>query len=176
VSRFGQKEDVTFRLLLCHVKLPKTRTRILLLLGVAATLGLFGGVGSYTFYYAEGLSYFSNDPKACVNCHIMREQYDGWLKSPHHAVATCNDCHTPHDFIGKYLTKAENGYWHSKGFTLQDFHEPIMIRQKNVVVLQKNCVACHQQFVSAINTHAGNRREMLDCVSCHRDVGHGPVK
>jgi cytochrome c nitrite reductase small subunit len=51
-----------------------------------------------------------------------------------------------------------------------------MIRQKNIVVLQKNCVACHQQIVSGINTHAGNRREMLDCMSCQRDVGHGPVK
>jgi len=157
------------------VRLPTTRVRILLLLALASTLGLFAGIGSYTFYYAHGLSYFSNDPAACVNCHIMREQYDGWLKSPHHAVATCNDCHTPHDFLGKYITKAENGYWHSKGFTLQDFHEPIMIRPKNLVVLQKNCVSCHQQIVSGINTHTGNRREMLDCMSCHRDVGHGPV-
>jgi len=149
--------------------------RIVLLLAIASTFGLFAGVGTYTFYYAEGLSYFSNDPRACVNCHVMREHFDGWLKSPHHAVATCNDCHTPHDFIGKYLTKAENGYWHSKGFTLQDFHEPIMIRPKNSTVLQRNCVACHRQIVAEINTHPGNRREMLDCVHCHRDVGHGPL-
>lgn len=159
-----------------RLQLPTTRVRIALLLALCSLVGLFGGLGSYTFYYAEGLSYFSDDPAACVNCHIMREQYDGWLKSPHHAVATCNDCHTPHDFLNKYLTKAENGYWHSKGFTLQDFHEPIMIRQKNVVVLQANCVGCHRQLVSEMNTHAGNRREMLDCMACHRDVGHGPVK
>jgi cytochrome c nitrite reductase small subunit len=158
-----------------RVKLPSVRTRVILGLATASAVGLFAGVGSYTFYYAEGLSYFSNDPKACVNCHIMREQYDGWLKSPHHAVATCNDCHTPHDFLGKYLTKAENGYWHSKGFTLQDFHEPIMIRPSNSTVLQRNCVACHQLLVSEMNTHVGNQRKMLDCVSCHRDVGHGPV-
>ena len=163
-------------MLKARINLPTTRARIALLIALCSLVGLFGGLGSYTFYYAEGLSYFSNDPQACVNCHIMREQYDGWLKSPHHAVATCNDCHTPHDFINKYLTKAENGYWHSKGFTLQDFHEPIMIRPKNVVVLQANCVGCHQQIVAGINTHAGNRREMLDCMSCHRDVGHGPVK
>ena len=159
-----------------RVKLPSVRTRVYLGLAIAGAVGLFAGVGGYTFYYAEGLSYFSNDPKACVNCHIMREQYDGWLKSPHHAVATCNDCHTPHDFLGKYITKAENGYWHSKGFTLQDFHEPIMIRASNSTVLQRNCVSCHQQLVSEMNTHVGNQRKMLDCVSCHRDVGHGPVK
>src|SRR5687768_12330901 len=73
--------------------------------------GLFG-LGCYTFVYAQGASYLSNDPKACVNCHIMRDHYDGWLKASHHAVATCNDCHTPHEIIPKYFSKAENGFWH----------------------------------------------------------------
>ena len=158
------------------MKLPRPKLRFVMVVLLTWSVGVVVGIGSYTFHYAEGLSYFSNDPKACVNCHIMREQYDGWLKSPHHAVATCNDCHTPHDFFGKYMSKAENGYWHSKGFTLQDFHEPIMIRPKNTAVLQQNCVACHQQIVSGINHHAGDRREMLDCMHCHRDVGHGPIR
>jgi len=158
------------------VRIPRPNLRLVIICLIVWSVGVGAGLGTYTFHYAEGLSYFSNDPKACVNCHIMREQYDGWLKSPHHAVATCNDCHTPHDFIGKYLSKAENGYWHSKGFTLQDFHEPIMIRRKNTVVLQRNCVACHQQIVSDINHHAGHSREMLDCMHCHREVGHGPVR
>src|SRR6516165_6995974 len=73
--------------------------------------------------YAEGFSYLSNDPKACVDCHIMREQYDGWQKASHHAVATCNDCHVPHETVPKYWVKAEDGFWHSKGFTHQDFPE-----------------------------------------------------
>ena len=155
---------------------PTPRLRFWLGLALTGTIGLFLGLGTYTFTFAHGLSYFSNDPKACMNCHVMREHFDGWQKSPHHAVATCNDCHTPHDFIRKYLTKAENGYWHSKGFTLQDFHEPIMIRSKNVAVLQENCVGCHQQIVDGINTHPGDPQKMLDCLHCHRDVGHGPVR
>lgn len=156
--------------------LPTSRNQVLLLLGLASTLGLFAGVGTYTFYYAEGISYFSDDPRACMNCHVMREHYDGWLKSPHHAVATCNDCHTPHDFIGKYIMKAENGFWHSKGFTLQDFKEPIAIRPGNATVLQRNCVSCHRGVLSELTTHVGSQNQMLDCVHCHRDVGHGPVK
>ncbi|MBI2514159.1 MAG: cytochrome c nitrite reductase small subunit [Opitutae bacterium] len=158
------------------MNLPTPRLRFWLALALTGVVGLFLGLGTYTFTYAHGLSYFSNDPKACMNCHVMREHFDGWQKSPHHAVATCNDCHTPHDFIRKYLTKAENGYWHSKGFTLQDFHEPIMIRPKNVAVLQENCVGCHQQIVDGINTHPGDPQKMLDCLHCHRDVGHGPVR
>ena len=158
------------------MKAPAPRTRVALLLAIASTLGLFAGLGTYTFTYAHGLSYFSNDPRACMNCHIMREQFDGWQKSVHHAVATCNDCHTPRAFIPKYLSKAENGFWHSKGFTLQDFHEPIMIRRHNVAVLQANCVACHAQIVDGINTHPGNPQKMLDCLHCHREVGHGPLR
>jgi cytochrome c nitrite reductase small subunit len=136
--------------------------------------GLFLGVGGYTFYYAEGASYLSNDPKACVNCHIMRDQYDGWQKASHHAVATCNDCHVPHALVPKYLAKAENGFWHSWGFTFENFHEPIQVKPHNQAILQENCVGCHAGLVSQIATHPGNDQQMLNCVKCHADVGHGP--
>ena len=39
---------------------------------------------------------------------VMREQYNGWQKASHHAVATCNDCHVLHEVVPKYLVKAEN--------------------------------------------------------------------
>ncbi|HYP29673.1 MAG TPA: NapC/NirT family cytochrome c [Blastocatellia bacterium] len=61
--------------------------------GVA--VGLAAGVGGYTFIYAKGYSYLTNDPAACANCHIMQDHYDGWIKSSHRSVAACNDCHTP---------------------------------------------------------------------------------
>jgi cytochrome c nitrite reductase small subunit len=91
------------------------RTLQSLILGIA--IGVVVGLGVYTFVYAKGASYLMNDPASCVNCHIMNEQYDGWLKSSHRAVATCNDCHMPANFLGKYATKASNGFWHSFYFT-----------------------------------------------------------
>jgi hypothetical protein len=39
---------------------------------LCAIIGPVLGLGVYTFWYAEGASYFSSDPKSCVNCHIMR--------------------------------------------------------------------------------------------------------
>ena len=48
---------------------------------VAALLGVAMGIGGYTFSYAEGLSYMSTDPAACVNCHIMQSQYEAWQKA-----------------------------------------------------------------------------------------------
>lgn len=139
-------------------------------------LGMAVGLGLYTFTYAEGTSYLSNDPRACANCHIMNEQYDGWVKGSHKAVATCNDCHVPHDFVGKYVAKMSNGYHHSKGFTLQDFHEPIMIKARNAAVLQENCLRCHGDFVHEIVAGSSTAENAVSCVHCHRDVGHGPLK
>jgi cytochrome c nitrite reductase small subunit len=142
---------------------------------LAILVGVFLGLSTYTFTYAEGTAYLSNDPRACVNCHIMREQYDGWQKAPHHANATCNDCHVPHDLVGKYLAKAEHGYRHSRAFTFQDFHEPIQITAADLEIVQHNCLRCHQQFLSEITAH-GSSVESINCVHCHGSVGHGPIK
>lgn len=141
---------------------------------LALCVGALGGIGVTTFRYAEGLSYFSTDPAACANCHIMRPQYDGWQKASHHTVATCVDCHLPHDFIGKYLAKARNGWHHSKGFTMQDFDEPIRIKPPNAAILQDNCLRCHEALVHQITGVAGGGHGGApECVHCHASVGHG---
>ncbi len=144
-------------------------------LAVAVLLGLLSGVGGFTFRYAEGFSYFSNDPQNCANCHIMWPEYDSWAKGSHHHVAGCNDCHLPQGLVPKWIAKAENGYHHSKGFTLQDFHEPILIKQKNAEILQASCLRCHGDFVHELvpgsNTTDPNA---VQCVHCHQGVGHGP--
>ena len=140
---------------------------------LAILLGSLFGLVSYTFKYGEGLSYFSKDPTACINCHIMQPQYDSWQKASHHTVATCVDCHLPHDFIGKYIAKAENGYLHSKAFTFQDFPEPIVIRDKAAQILQNNCINCHENFLHETIRSATTNPGEMHCVHCHRTVGHG---
>ena len=153
-------------------------------------VGILAGVGGYTFYYAKGASYFSNDPKACMNCHVMQDQFDSWVKSSHHAAAGCNDCHVPHELPWKYINKGLNGWNHSKAFTLQNFPEPIRITPRNLDALQRNCVYCHDVVVSEILNppHLAPRlsgRQALPqggrgrgergaqrCTECHRGVGH----
>jgi len=138
-------------------------------------LGILSGTGGYTFYEARGWSYLSNNPTVCINCHVMRDHFDGWQKASHHGVAVCNDCHVPHAFPDKWFVKAENGYLHAKAFTLENFHEPIRMRDKSHRLLNENCLHCHAEMVEPIVAHASTRA-VLDCVRCHRDVGHGPVK
>jgi cytochrome c nitrite reductase small subunit len=134
-------------------------------------VGLAVGIGAYTFVYARGASYLTNDPAACVNCHVMREQYDCWRAGSHRAVAVCNDCHTPPGLIGKYATKALNGFWHSFAFTTGRFHEPIQINARNLAVTESACRQCHAAVVDAIEAgrHGAPR---LACTACHATVGH----
>jgi cytochrome c nitrite reductase small subunit len=140
-------------------------------------VGVALGLGAATLRYAQGLSYLSNDPVACVNCHVMREPYDNWQKASHHTHATCNDCHLPHNLIGKYAVKAENGFWHSYKFTLQNYHEPIRIRPHNARVLEQSCVTCHEGLVQEIVArHEWPGEEQDRCVRCHAAVGHGPPR
>jgi cytochrome c nitrite reductase small subunit len=129
------------------------------------------GLGGYTFVYAKGYSYLTNDPEACANCHVMNEQFDGWVKSSHRSVAVCNDCHTPSDLVGKYATKARNGFWHSFYFTTGTFHEPIRATPTSRRIAEANCRRCHEPLAQALLTGTGEGED-FSCVRCHFSVGH----
>ncbi|MDJ0521184.1 MAG: cytochrome c nitrite reductase small subunit [Planctomycetota bacterium] len=145
------------------------RTTLLLIL----LFGVLLGAGAYTFTYAEGGSYLSDDPRACTNCHIMESHFDSWQKSSHHGVATCNDCHLPQGFFEKYYAKSLNGWNHSKAFTLQDFPEPIRITDANSKILQDNCIRCHSELTHEIAAGASQHDDATRCTHCHRSAGHG---
>ncbi len=133
--------------------------------------GILIGVGGFTFHYAKGTSYLSNDPRACINCHVMQDHYESWIRSSHKIAASCNDCHIPHTFPNKYIAKMRNGWNHSKAFTLQNWPEPIRITPKNLENLQANCLHCHDTMVSEIAGHK-NIKGSVRCTDCHRSVGH----
>ncbi len=137
----------------------------------ACALGVLGGLGAFTFGYGDGAAYLKNDPASCANCHVMQGHYDSWLKSSHKHVATCNDCHLPHDFAGKWITKADNGFFHSLAFTTGGFHEPIRIKERNRRVTQSACLHCHGDYVNGMLPHQ-HGGDMLLCVHCHDTVGH----
>lgn len=138
---------------------------------LAALVGAMLGVGLYTFGYAKGASYITDDPSACANCHVMREQFESWMKSTHGRVAVCNDCHTPPGVVPKYATKALNGFFHSLAFTTGRFPDEIRITERNFNVAESSCLKCHEDIVTAIR---GTRRhgEDVSCIQCHARVGH----
>jgi cytochrome c nitrite reductase small subunit len=151
----------------------------------ALTAGALIGLGGFTFVYAKGFSYLRDDPAACANCHVMSEHFAAWEQGGHRHVATCNDCHTPHDLVGKYLVKARNGFWHSFYFTTGRYPDPLRITPPNHEVTEEACRYCHMALTQAIDhgaapaptdsgafaTNAG-AAERLTCTRCHRYVGH----
>lgn len=140
-------------------------------IAITLMLGMLGGIGLFTFGYGDGASYLTNDPAACANCHIMQDHYDSWSHSSHRHVAVCNDCHLPGDFLGKWITKMDNGFFHSLAFTTGDFPEPLRIKPRNRRVTQAACIDCHADLVNHM-LPARPGGEMLLCVHCHSDVGH----
>lgn len=144
-----------------------------ILITAAVFLGCAAGLGFFTFGYAGGASYLTNDPAACANCHVMQSNFDDWRHSSHRSVAACNDCHTPPGLIPKYVVKAKNGFWHSFYFTTGTFHEPIRITPGNREVTEKACRECHAAVVAAIDPkpHPG-ADNATSCIRCHSTVGH----
>lgn len=140
--------------------------RLATVLALSATVLL--GVSGFTFWYGRGYSYLSDDPAACVNCHVMRDNFGGWLASSHRGV-TCNECHVPHDLVGKYLAKVEHGFRHSAAFTFGDL-DAIQITSKSLHDLQDNCVRCHEPTVRLIVQQ--DRGSERSCTRCHQGVGH----
>ena len=138
---------------------------------LAIFIGVLGGVGAFTFGYGQGWSYLSNDPGACTNCHVMQGHYDSWQKSSHRHVAVCNDCHLPHHSVFKWVTKADNGFFHSLAFTTGEFHEPIQIKPRNRRVTQGACLACHEELLHPLIVE-GSKAGDAWCARCHSDVGH----
>lgn len=161
--------------------IPRTTTAVIVL---GIVIGLAVGLGTHTFLYAKGWAYLTNNPQACAECHIMEDHYSAWLKSSHHTVATCNDCHTPHPFVAKYASKAYNGFFHSLAFTTGDFPDPLQIKSINRKITEHACVECHEGLVGSIGAHPegliaavsgpspGNSPDKVSCIRCHFDVGH----
>jgi cytochrome c nitrite reductase small subunit len=138
-------------------------------------VGLVLGLGVFTFIFAGGHAYLSSDPKACMQCHVMREPFDSWQKSPHHAVAKCVDCHLSHNPVMKWLDKGENGTVHSLLFTLNTEPDPIKLRSWHRHTVQANCVRCHEGLVHDVRTIARADGDM-DCMRCHSGVAHGAAR
>ncbi|MDR2455604.1 MAG: cytochrome c nitrite reductase small subunit [Deltaproteobacteria bacterium] len=140
--------------------------------------GLLVGLASYTFWVSRAWSYASDDPAACVNCHVMGSYYQAWDKSSHRQWATCNDCHVPQDnVLREYGFKAKDGLYHAAVFTVFAEPQSIRARQSTKEVLLSNCIRCHSPLVTEFikmtpNYETIESGDKKACWDCHQDLVH----
>ncbi|MCF8260797.1 MAG: cytochrome c nitrite reductase small subunit [Melioribacteraceae bacterium] len=148
---------------------------------VTLLMGLMTGIIIYTLYISNAVSYLSDDPEACVNCHIMAPQFATWERGSHGRVTTCNDCHVPHDnVIRKYYFKASDGLRHATMFTLRMEPQVIQIKEAGRNVVQENCIRCHSNYLHPVSLRSTNAKGIYEdktqvCWDCHRATPHGRV-
>ena len=149
---------------------------------VIVLLGAFCGIVIYAAIVSNAVSYLSDSPATCVNCHIMAPHYATWQHSSHREHATCGDCHVPQDNIFRhYYYKAKDGSRHAAIFTMRAEPDVIMMHEAGKMVVQENCIRCHDftnERVSAyhVTAQSARRGEGKLCFDCHRDVPHGTVR
>lgn len=146
--------------------------KIVLVVGIISLAVVFG-VGLWA---TEFTVYLGDDPTTCNNCHVMDAVYEGWYHASHQSWAACVDCHTPHNYVLKYLYKAKSGMNHVTMFTLNHIPEPLRAAEDTKRIVQANCVRCHTETVSEIGDGVMDPEKTGDryCYECHRTVAHGP--
>ena len=144
--------------------------------------GIICGLGVYTAYASRFGSYLSDDPKACVNCHIMAPYYATWDHGSHSRNTTCVDCHVPHNnLVQKWTFKGMDGMRHAAVFMMNGEPQVIQAVDRSATVIMENCVRCHEQlnteFVKTgkISYKMAKMGEGKACWDCHREVPHGKV-
>jgi len=145
------------------------------------SVGTIMGLIAYAFYSSNAISYLSDAPSTCMNCHIMAPQYATWYHSAHREVAHCNDCHVPHDnSFRKYFFKAKDGLRHATVFTLRNEPQTIYIKPEGKKVVQENCIRCHEALVknytilAQTSLYFDHFKDRV-CWDCHRETPHGRV-
>ncbi|MBN1199706.1 MAG: cytochrome c nitrite reductase small subunit [Bacteroidales bacterium] len=145
---------------------------------VIILLGILTGLAAYILYISNAPSYLSDNPETCINCHVMNPQYTDWAHSSHRDVATCNDCHVPHNNVfNKYYFKAMDGLRHATIFTFRAEPFAIYIKEEGRHAVQSNCIRCHDplvgmEFLMAVQPNFHNSLKDRRCVDCHRETPH----
>ena len=141
-----------------------------------AALGVLAGLALTVGKVSRATSYLSDSPETCINCHVMQPSYASWQRSSHAGVATCNDCHVPHQTLFQaYAFKARDGLYHSAVFTARLEPQVIRLSSGAIPVVEQNCRRCHERTISEVSLCEYQEGD-LRCWDCHRDVPHGHVR
>jgi len=130
------------------------------------------GLAIVTARLANAMSYLSDAPETCMNCHVMTDAYASWQRGSHGRVARCNDCHVPHSNpIATLAFKSADGLKHSYIFTTRSEPQVLKLSDSAMPVVQANCLRCHANSLQMARVAATQERK---CWDCHSNI-HGEV-
>ena len=135
-------------------------------------VGVAVGLAVFVARVANAVSYLSDAPETCMNCHVMTDAYVTWERGSHARVTKCVDCHVPNSNPVAQLTfKGMDGTKHATIFTPRK--EPQVLRLSKIAapVVQANCMRCHHDQFQMIRLAGPGERK---CWDCHNNV-HGEV-
>jgi cytochrome c nitrite reductase small subunit len=96
----------------------------------------------------------------------MEEQHTAWSHAGAHRRIRCVDCHLPQDNpLIHYTWKSIDGMKDVISFHTGMVPDRITLSSHGAKVLQANCVRCHAEAVSQMDT-------TRQCWSCHRQLRH----
>ncbi|MDR1799014.1 MAG: cytochrome c nitrite reductase small subunit [Bifidobacteriaceae bacterium] len=151
---------------------PGSKAHRVVRLLAALFVGTAIGSAAFTLAYAELPAYLGTDPLTCTNCHVMQREYDAWAAGAHANVATCSDCHVPHDnLVHKLVVKAEDGVLHGTKFTFNTYPTNIVIRDSSLAIANQACLECHAELTDSMYQAMG-ADETITCTKCHSGIGH----
>ena len=160
------------------------KNNILKCIAIGSVITAFGVFG-YVVNASHMVSYLSEDPRVCINCHVMNTQYATWQHSSHRERATCVQCHLPQDsMVDKMIAKARDGFNHSVAMTFRTYeHNQIRISEDASRRIQNSCITCHKELVSQMiesnKSYAmvmGGSLVERRCWDCHRVTAHGSTR
>lgn len=138
------------------------RSRLPFLLGGLLALAVL------SFWGAKATLAYTDRPEYCLSCHVMEKHYESWFHSAHNKVATCGDCHVPHqNMAAKLAGKGVDGLRDSYYFYTNQVPDPIRLSNRGSKIVRENCLRCHGNLMEKIEN------ENRNCWECHRSVPHG---
>ena len=142
--------------------------QIVMCLSLGAAIGMF----LFVVRISNAVSYMSDAPETCMNCHVMTDAYATWRRGSHARVAVCMDCHVPHNnVVGKYAFKGMDGLKHSVVFTTRQEPQVLTLSRMARPVIQSNCIRCHKDQLAMIRLAETSEQA---CWRCHQNI-HGQV-
>jgi len=108
----------------------------------------------------------SESPAFCASCHVMEEQFTAWSHAGAHRRIRCVDCHLPNgNPLVHYVWKSIDGMKDVVSFHSGMVPERITLSSHGAKVVQSNCIRCHAEAVSQMDT-------TRQCWGCHRQLRH----